>query len=502
MASPVNDSYSCVKSATILAGRSNSAISITGTDVTNQRVYQRVGTSKTITFTGTYTGAPLAIQVRLIDATTAIGQTEWVDIQSNPTGGVFSGNLNVPQGGWYKLQYRCSVNTNVTWTGTNKFGVGVIIAEIGQSNMANRPTTPYKYPLGDPKAIEYITSSSIYRRVGNVNDSFPPNTLFGAGGYSSYTSVGNNGDGHVFIANLISEGLGLPVLVVNAAIGGTSITTWQATGTSWTNNGSGAKRFKEFIQDIGGDFEMCLWHQGEEDAATMSANTYKSYLANVHANCKTLNGRNDSNFKFGVISLGPGSRNGSVEGDFGKIRVATQEYAEQTSGAFLAACAYDAATSDAVHITGESFYRIDRRVAKSALYQYGIGTSGAGPKIDPANTTRIGNVITVPVIHSGGTSLMDGNGSTAGTSITTFQVKDNGTILSYTSAISGNNIILTLASTPSGTVTLSNAYMNVPSGTGTGPITFTPSGTVYDNSLYYNSTIGCSLQPCAAFTVS
>jgi hypothetical protein len=368
---------------------------------------------------------------------------------------------------------------------------------IGQSNMFNRPVTPKSggYPLGDPLAVE--PNAGTFRRIGNINNGtfFAPNTESTVYGGNFVTS-GSQGDGHVYFGNLVSQGLGIPVCILNKAVSGTSITSWQTGQTSWTN-------FITAINAIGGDFELCVWHQGEEDAATMSASTYKTYLANVHTQCKTQNGRDNTNFKFGVISLGPGSRNGSVEGDFGKIRVALQDYANTTPGAYLSTCAYDGdCPNDSVHISGETFNRIGRRDAKSALFQYGIGTSGAGPLVDTVNTHRSGNVITVPIIHSGGSSLMDGAGGTTGSSITTFQVKDNGTIVSYTPSISGNNIILTLASTPVGTVTLSNAYMNVPSGTGTGPITFTPSGTVYDNSFYYNSTIGCPLQPCAPFTVS
>lgn len=471
---------------------------VTVNDVaSNLLVYQRVGTSKTITVSGTYTGAPSSIQACVVDASTGVPAMDWVTIATNPAGGNFSGQLAVPQGGWYKLQVRDGVDNTLVATGGNKFGVGMIIAMIGQSNMANMPGTPYKYPLGDAKAVEYVNGA--IRRVGNVNDQYQPNTLFGA--YGSYTTVGSNGDGHVYFANLMSEGLGIPVCILNAAIGGTSITSWQSNGTSWTNGGGTSnKRFKELMQDLGSDFEMAIWYQGEQDAAAMSAATWSAYLANVQANCKALNGRNDSTFKFGVVSLGFGSYNGSVEGDFGKMRVAQIAYATSTPGAFLVSCNYDAksATGD-VHLDGISFSRKGPIYAKNALFALGIGTSGAGPRITGA--VRSGLNIDVTVAHSGGTGLTDGAGGTGG-AITTMRVYDGGVqaTIASTTILNSTTIRLTLAAAPAGAVTLDNAIMNCPSGANAS--TYTPATTVYDNASVYNGTVGCPLQPKAAFAVA
>lgn len=470
-------------------GQLPSATSLTVNDVADLTVLQRVGTSKTVTFSGTYNGPAQLIQARVVDFDTGIAATPWTTIAANPSGGTYSGSLSVPQGGFYRREVRDGNDPTITAQGANRFGVGAIIGEIGQSNMANFPSGVFKYPLGDKRAVERV--GGVLRRIGNTNDAFPPNTLFGAGGYGAYTASGNNGDGYVFFANLVAQGLGVPVLIINKAVGGSNIDSWQTGQANWN-------AFAAEVAAVGGDCEMVLWHQGESDAAAMAGATYGTKMGNVHTQCKTLTGRDNNGFKFGVVSLGPGSFSGSIEGDFGKIRAAQVAYATGTPGAFLATSAYDTATADGVHISGEGFNRLGRRYAKSALAALGVGSSGAGPRITSAS--RSGNIVTVNISHASGTALTDGDGGT-GNALTGFQVWDNGTPVTISAtAIVGNTVRLTLATTPSGSVTMAHAMMNNPSGANAQ--TFTPGGTVYDNATYYNSVIGCPLQPCAAIAVA
>lgn len=481
-----------------MGGGVKNGTSITFTEYLDKKVFQRVGTSKQITISGTYGGTPSLIQAQVVDTNGGV-VVPWTTIVRQPSGNTYSGSLSVPQGCWYKVKVRAGNSSAPSVTATNKFGVGMVIGLIGQSNMARFPITPYQYPLGSPNIVDFdqipSPSTPIYRRVGNINDTFPPNTLYGTGGYNSYTTDGNNADGYVYVANIVSASLNIPVCLLERAVGGSSITTWISGGQ---NNWS---LFATDVTASGGDLEVVLWYQGETDAHTISTTTWANSLATVQTQCQNLVGRTSSNFKFGVVSLGPGSYNGSVDGEFGAYRVAQINYAKNTAGAFLASCNHDVKTilGDDVHLDAEGYSRIGRRYAKAILFALGVGTSADGPYISSA--TRSGTVITVNIAHSGGTSLTDGNGGN-GTALTGFRVYDNGVLATISSTqISGNTVLLTLSATPTGTVTMDYGIMNAPHGTSNNPQTFVLGSVVYDNSTYLNSTVGSPLQPKSLITV-
>jgi hypothetical protein len=496
MATPVADNYTAANGSPLYCGRANptAATSVTVDDYLNYRVFQRVGTSKAITISGTYAGSPAALEWRVVDHTTGSPMSTWATLVSSPTGGTFSASATVPQGGWYKMQVRCSTNKNVIGSSSNKLGVGVVIAMVGQSNMENRRGTGSKRPLGDKRAV-YFRDTLVWDRIGNINDSGPVNTESGDAGYGSPTiNADSNGDGFTYYANLISQGLNLPVCLFEFANSGASITTWISGQSHWTN-------FVTRSGLAGGDFELALWHQGESDAHTMSKATYKSNLATLHTQFKTLTGRTNSNFKLAIIGLGIGSYASSTEGEFGKIRTAHLEYTQENAGCYYSTSAHDTYTGDGVHLGADSFNKISRRDAKSALYYIGnIGAPASGPKATSA--TRSDAVITVNLAHTGGSTLTDGTGG-SGTALTGFEVFDNGVAATISSAIIGssNTLTITLASVPTGPVTIQYAMMNNPHSANatTAP---TLSTIVYDNALYYNSTIGCPLQPFAAMSVT
>lgn len=467
---------------------------LTVDDHLNQRVYQRVGTSKNVWVSGAYTGDVLGVQARAVDATTGTAVTEWATIAASPSGGTYGGLLTIPQGCWYKLEVR-DASAALTAATTTKIGVGVIIGMIGQSNMANRPSTYDKYPLGDPRAVEFVRTTNTYKRTGTVKDTMPPNTPTGPGGYSTpFTIEGSRGDGQVYLANLVSAGLNIPVCLIERAVGGSSILSWLTGQGNWAT-------FANAVTAAGGDMEVVLMQIGETDADLMSAATMKLRFADVHNQCKALTGRNDTNFHFGVISLGQGYYQASSEGEFGNMRAAAVQYGMETPGAFLSTCAHDTNTvNDFVHISGEGFARMGRRDAKSVLHRLGVGVSGAGPYITAA--TRNGTAVTLAVSHSGGTALTDGLGGN-GTALTGFQFLDAGAAgaaIGYTTAIAGNTIVCTLASAPIGALTASYAMMNCPHGPDAK--SYAPASVVYDNSAVFNSPVGCPLQPLAAITVT
>lgn len=484
-------------------------------------IYQRAGTSKSIAVSGTST-APVGtvIEARAVDELSGAGIQAWAQVGVVAADGTWSGTMTVPQGKWYRRQARIINSDTAVATETNSFGVGLWIACIGQSNMANFLTTFDRSPLGDPAAYEFNTGGAI-RRVSNISrknattgeDIYPPNTLRTGGYVDNFTASGRVADGHVFLANLVAQGTGLPVAVINKAVIGSTIEAWMPdanpnTSTPW-------ELFAADLTLVGQDCEIVLWLQGEYNINNTRAD-YQTKLDTLYANLKTLTGRTATNLKFGMISLGPATfgQAGNSDVKFGAMRETQADWARKTPGAFYAASAYDVYTGgDGIHMGGVAFSILGRRYAKSVLAQLGIGTTAAGPRIAGASIS--GSTITVQVEHTGGTSLRDGRGG-LGTSLRGFQVFDgagNPVAISSTAIPSATTVDLNLATTPTGPCTVSYAMANEPIRPG---VVFDKATYNYidpddayclvDNSPIYKTAIddpkGCPLQPCAAIPVT
>ena len=507
MASASPDSYSGASGATLYVGRSNltPATAITLTDVMADRIYQRVGTSKTITVSGTYTGAGSKFEVRAVPDGTAIGSTgyAWTAFTAGISGGTFSTTLNVPQSsGWLNLQVRDYVNNSVYSVGTNKFGVGLLVATIGQSNMVGLATGVVYYPNSSNLTRRTAgATATTWRRVGNYHAGFAPNTPSSTYGTPQDTSANTTtgepysssgrGDGVVYMCNYLQATLGVLVGVLELARGGTSITTWAGSGSNWNNFITGANL-------VGGDFEAALWFQGENDAAAaMSTATYQGYLDSLYAALLSQTGRSSSTFGFGVVGLGPANTYYVTEGNAARIRTAQLQFVAANSNTYYASGAHDADLAGGdVHFIADSQGRMGKRYARGILAKLGLVANGiAGPYITGA--TKSGAVVTVNIAHVGGTSLADGAGG-AGASLLGFRVYDDGSAATISStSISGNTVVLTLSATPAGTVTMDYAMANA-------PYTNTRSlaSVVYDNDTVTGDTLGLPLRPCATITVT
>ena len=130
------------------AGEPTSKIpSIALADFEDDRVFQREGQSAAIVVSGTYKGQLEAIEARVVKSNTFEEIVAWTVIDDAPRNGIFVGELmNVPQGGWYNLQVRSQNDPAVGVNGKNKWGVGMLIACLGQSNMKEWFYTGDKLP--------------------------------------------------------------------------------------------------------------------------------------------------------------------------------------------------------------------------------------------------------------------------------------------------------------------------------------------------------------------
>lgn len=473
------------------------ATAITLSSLPNQYVAQRVGTSKDVSVSGTLAGpAGTVIEARVVDATSNTEVVGWVPAAQSAADGTYKGSIRVPQGGWYKMQVRAAGSSSVVASDPNKFGVGVLVGLFGQSNMVNFMSTANQYPLGHPKAIQF--DNGVYKRLGNTKDTLPPNTLNGTSGYPSKNNVGTNADGPVYLANMIAMELGIPVALVYYAAGGSAISQWMTGQTNWTN-------FANRVIAAGGDIEVAIWYQGESNARSTSQAAMQTGWNNLLNQCLALTGRTTANFKLGMVSLGPGRYGGSLEGDFGRMRVWQRDYSSSTPGWFYATGAHASSCGgDTVHIGGRGHADNGRREARSYLATLGVGVSGAGPRIISA--TRSGLDVTFTVVHSGGTALQDqaGGNGTALTGFRFFDAGSGGALIPYgsTAIVGPTQFRVTLNSAPVGVLTVDYAITDSPHGVDDGStITYVPSSALCDNVALPNM-VGCVLQPCAAMTVT
>lgn len=495
MPNPANSFYGCQPGSVIVGGKvSTPATSLTVTDTVHPRLYQRVGTAKTLMIGGSYTGPATRIQARACPAGTGLTALEstypFSTVVTNPTGGTFSASLSVPQGDGLVVQVRDAIDHAVGSTGTHQLGAGSYIGLWGQSNMEQMFDSPSSgTPTGGPSALGQ-TAVSALQRIGVINDAFPPSTLSPV--YGTYTSYGAPGDMHmhglppVYMANDLVAALGCPVALLLRAVSGSSINDWQA-GQAYMNAALAG------LTAVGGDCEAVIWLLGETDASTgMSAATHQAKLQNVFDTIRAATGR--SVFPFGVVIVGPATDAWALAPErMGPIRKAQLDFiaANAANGAFNCGTDIDGdITGSTVHLTSASYLRQSYRYTEAIKRKFSGAAYGIeGPAITSAS--RSGNVITVNVQQHGGTALV-------GTGQQAFRVFDDGTPVAIdSSSVVGNTITLTLASTPSGVVTADYAMANAPFGP-----TTTPDEVCYDNQTIPGDTLGLPLQPKPLFTVT
>ena len=169
----------------------------------------------------------------------------------------FYSELNVPAGGWYKLELRAAKAAQAVATASiEKFGVGEVFVGAGQSNSTN---------CGQEKTSQ--TSGMVSSFSGNdwrlANDP-QPGCHDNSGGGSFWPSFGD----------AMYEKYKVPIGVAATGHGGTSVNAWQPKGElfNW---------MMTRIDQLGhGGFRAVLWHQGESDVG-MSAADYAGRLTSV-----------------------------------------------------------------------------------------------------------------------------------------------------------------------------------------------------------------------------
>lgn len=229
-------------------------------------------------------GTPVDVETRVIGQ----GETgEWQRLVSATHKTAFCGTMELPAGGWYRMEARAlSEGKVVAEAATEHFGIGEVFVVVGQSNSANHGEEKQSTRSGHVVAFDG-------QRWQPANDPQP----------------GASGEGGSFIPPLgdaLAERLKVPVGFIACGIGSTSVREWLPKGAAmpnpptlterveqlpdgtWTSKGEAFEMLVRRMKQAGPQhFRAVLWHQGESDAnqadatRTLSGEAYRNCLETV-----------------------------------------------------------------------------------------------------------------------------------------------------------------------------------------------------------------------------
>lgn len=417
---------------------------ITLTDITAGKIVQRVSGVGSLTVSGTYTGTPTSIEARVVLHGTSTEVKTWTVVDAAPTGGTFSGSLtSITEGGWYNVQVRFSNDTGTTDAGTNKWGIGILIGVIGQSQARNYFTT------GSGQSPDDLIRK--YNELG-------------------WDVLGAASNGATAIGNTILAGLTTPVPIglLDYGVGGTGLTSGVG-GDYWLDLTAGKPwdLFLTGVTAVGGEMEGIIWCQGEADA--WSGVTYSAYytgLAVLAARLRSniTNRSGETNLPVYVSLLGRETTSPPTNGtdaEYNDIRNAQIVFCGAAADTYLAANAIPLSLADNVHRDAAGYTDEGEQIAQTILYVLGEETYYAGPTI--ISVVEVDSThLDITIAGSGTDFTPVGAGAVTG-----FEVLDSGTPVSVTDqSRNAANVIRITHGTVSGTKTIRYQYGKNPTVTG------------------------------------
>ncbi|WP_161807162.1 sialate O-acetylesterase [Desulfatitalea tepidiphila] len=350
-------------------------------DFDERRIFQRSGKSADIVVSGVYRGRPDAIEARVSNHSNQDWATPWTVIDNNPTDGVFMGIMpEVPQGGWYRLAVRFSNDQDIMDVGKSRWGVGLLAACIGQSNMK-----------------EWFHSGS----------DLSPHSLLSVHRDSQWIAMGESGNGAIALGNRLIGRLGIPVGLLDYAVNGSGLRKEADWGAGYWLDRSHASIYNQFIQGVaktGGMLEYVIWMQGEADAAraTISERQYRNALKTFleqHLRQDIVNGSHLRHLP--LLIVGMPKRPVGKDGPHQAIRAALHAVAEETEDCYLSAISMDLPNMGRQHLTPSAYTTLGLRVAQTILYLNGEESYYRGPSV--VGATRVDTqTIDIRIAHRGG----------------------------------------------------------------------------------------------------
>lgn len=181
-------------------------------------------------------------QFQIVPWKDAFGKAvDWTEFKPKRDGGKYTGSVNVPAGGWYRLEVRAiNSDTTIASAAVEPFGVGEVFIVAGQSYAegANDELHRIEDSAGRVVAFDNIR--------GTWQIAHDPQPNRGTGG-TIWPTMGN----------LLLPLARVPVAFINVASGGTASRQWLPGEALYNNLESAGKTI--------GRFRAVLWQQGESD---------------------------------------------------------------------------------------------------------------------------------------------------------------------------------------------------------------------------------------------
>lgn len=406
------------------------AITLTPFSSTARYIFNREidGSDRAIDVSINLTGDPSGgIQWRLIDEATnnAIVGFDWSTFLASPAIGSHTVAVDVPTSIgkiWYKLQLRFTLDTGINAESVLEFAVGVIVVDNGQSNSQYRDTLTSSPPVIDPDAA-YCTTA----------------------GWQTSFSTGN---GAIAKANALVALLNVPVGYYNNGLISQAL-PYFVTGNGWDDlTGIMANHFDNY-------FELMSFDQGETDARTaVTTATYQTNLQTLRDNILSQMSRPATEFNFAVC-LG-GNSNGYNAGDYTdsslqEIRTAKENFVAANVGATLGH-RIDFPLSDSIHHSPATYELIAAREIEEYSAHLGLSSDN---RRDISSAQLNGDELTVN--YSSGDALT--KIGTGGASMVQVSENSFSTLIAITATVvNTNNVVHTLASTPTGQIDVRDYY--------------------------------------------
>lgn len=445
------------------AGSGSGWVSITVDDFADYQVVQRVprGASQMVSVRGTLTDAEAStstIEARVVDFAT--GMTEvvpWTAIAA--PAGSFSGQLEVPEGGWYRIAVRAVDEANRALgdaLGTHRWGVGINILLIGQSNMVGN---------GNARTFTPVTSdlSALYgndNRWRHLADPYDGGGTAGEVDYDSWIGASLVPS----LANALAASFaGVPVGFVAAARGSSPL--HGSDDLAWVkrtaeNHADTTNLYGNSLSNAraAGGVELIVMHQGETDATNeTSESVYEADLQTLLAHY-----REDlyDTVPLFICQIGRSttalSEKNRTDENLQPIRSA-QHDSDDGVNVLLAAVAIDLPLDPSApdHYTKEGHDLLGPRIANAIGYYFGKSQYYRGPTLASATyASSAHDAIEVHVQHRGGTDISPASG------INGFQVLDDGSpvLLGATTRKNANTISIALEEPITGVASVRYLY--------------------------------------------
>ncbi len=209
---------------------------------------------------------------------------EWQRPAATFQGSAFQATMELPSGGWYRLEVRVSSGDKaLAETAVEHVGVGEVFVVAGQSNSANH---------GEEKQITKTGKVATFagRRWQLANDPQPG----ASGGEGSFLPP---------FGDAMAQRFDVPVGFIACGVGASSVREWLPKGAKfpnpptitgrvrqlpageWESKGEAFEVFVSRMKQLGPHgFRAVLWHQGESDAnqqdptRTLAGNLYREFL--------------------------------------------------------------------------------------------------------------------------------------------------------------------------------------------------------------------------------